>query len=75
MFELITIAIFLWLLAKCISLAFRLTWGAAKVIASSLMAIALPLLVVCFLFIGGLTLILPIVLMGIALTILMSCVR
>lgn len=75
MFELITIAIFIWLLSKCISLALRLTWGAAKVIASSLMAIALPLLVICFLFIGGLTLILPIVLMGIALTILMSCVR
>ena len=74
MFELLTIVIFVWLLVKAISLAFKLTWGAAKIVASILMVIALPLLVMCFLFIGGIALIIPVAVIGIAVAILKACV-
>ena len=43
MFELLTIVVFAWLLIKAIGLAFKLTWGMAKIVASILMVLALPL--------------------------------
>ena len=52
MLELITVLVFLWLLFKGIGLALRLTWGAAKVIATVLMVLASPLLVLCLVLIG-----------------------
>ena len=66
MFELLTLVVFVWLLVKAISLAFKLTWGIAKVVASILMIIALPMLIVCFVFAGGIALIVPIAVIGIA---------
>ena len=36
MFELLTIAVFIWLLCKTIGLMFKLTWGAAKIVAAIL---------------------------------------
>ena len=73
MFELLTIGIFIWLLVKGISLALKLTWGAAKVVASILMVLALPLLIVCVVFVGGIALIAPIVVIAIAVGILRAC--
>ena len=66
MFELLTVIVFIWLLIKTIGLAFKLTWGIAKIIASVLMLFAVPLLVVCVLFVGGVVLIVPVVMIGIA---------
>ncbi len=74
MFELITVVIFIWLMVKAIGLVFKLTWGAAKVIASILMVIALPILVVCWIFVGGIALLLPLALIGIAFGIVKACV-
>ena len=74
MFELVTLFVFGWLMVKAVGLAFRLTWGFAKVAASILMAIALPLLVVCMVFAGGIALLVPIVVIGIAVGILKACV-
>lgn len=74
MFELITVVIFCWLMFKGIGLAFRLTWGIAKIVASFLMILALPLLVVCLLFAGSLALIVPLVVIGIAVAIMDACV-
>ena len=74
MFELLTLVVFVWLLVKAISLAFKLTWGIAKVVASILMIIALPMLIVCFVFAGGIALIVPIEVIGIAVGILKACV-
>lgn len=74
MFEFLMVVVFIWLLAKAIGLAFRLTWGAAKVIASILMAVALPVLIICLVFVGGIALIVPIAVIGIAVGILKSCV-
>ena len=42
MFELLTIVVFVWLLIKTIGLAFKLTWGMAKIVASILLVLALP---------------------------------
>ncbi|MBQ7050299.1 MAG: hypothetical protein IJN87_06695, partial [Firmicutes bacterium] len=69
-FELLTIAIFIWLLVKSIGLAFRLTWGAAKIVASILIGLAFPVLIVCFIFVGGVALLVPIIMIAIATAIL-----
>ena len=73
MFELLTVIVFIWLLIKTIGLAFKLTWGIAKIIASVLMLFAVPLLVVCLLFVGGVVLIVPVAMIGIAAGIVKAC--
>lgn len=75
MFELLTIVVFVWLLAKAIGLAFKLTWGMAKIVASILMVLALPLLIVSLLFVGGAILIVPVAMIGIAAGIMKSCIK
>ena len=73
MFELLTIAIFIWLLVKAIGLAFKLTWGIAKIAASILIALAFPVLIVCLVFVGGIALLVPIIMIAIAAGILKAC--
>jgi hypothetical protein len=73
MFELLTVAIFIWLLVKTIGLALKLTWGVAKIIASILIGLALPVLIICLIFAGGIILLLPIVMIVIAAAILKVC--
>ena len=73
MFEILAVVIFIWLLFKALGLVFRLTWGVAKLVAGLLMAVAMPLLVICLIFAGGLVLLLPLALLGIALALLKSC--
>ena len=75
MFELSTIIVFAWLLIKAIGLAFKLTWGMAKIVASILLVLALPLLIVCLLFVGGAILIVPVAMIGIAAGIMKSCIK
>ena len=74
MFELLTITIFVWLMVKAVSLVLKLTWGTAKVIASILIGLALPVLIICLLFVGGIALIVPVALIGIAVAILKAVV-
>ena len=73
MFELLILAIFIWLLVKAIGLAFKLTWGFAKITASILIGLALPVLIVCFLFVGGIALLIPLVMIAIAAGIVKAC--
>ena len=73
MLELITVIVFIWLLVKAVGLAFKLTWGAAKILASILMGIALPALVICLVFVGGIALLVPIAMIAIAAGILKAC--
>ena len=73
MFELLTLAIFLWLFVKAIGFAFRLTWGIAKIAASILIGLALPVLILCLIFAGGLLLLVPLVMLAIAAGILKAC--
>lgn len=74
MFEILTLIVFIWLMVKAIGLAFKLTWGIAKIIASILLVFALPVLIICMVFVGGIALLVPLVLIGIAVGILKACV-
>ena len=73
MLELLILIIFVWLLGKVISLALKLTWGAAKIAAGLLTALPLPLLAVGLVFAGGLLLLIPLGLVGLAAGILGLC--
>ena len=73
MFELLSVVIFVWLLVKAISLAFKLTWGVAKIAASILITLAFPVLMVCLVFVGGIALLVPIAMIAIAAGILKAC--
>jgi hypothetical protein len=73
MFEILTVAIFVWLLVKSIGFMLKMTWGVAKIVASILMVVALPVLIVCLVFASGIALLVPIVLIAIAAGILKAC--
>ena len=74
MFELLTIAVFLWILIKSVGLMLRLTWGVAKIIAAILMVLALPALLICLLFAGGIALLIPITMVAMAAGIVKACI-
>ncbi len=59
MMELLVIVCFCWLFLKVLGLGLRLAWGTAKVVVSVLFFLAVPLLVLCLLFAGGLALLIP----------------
>jgi hypothetical protein len=68
--ELLTVIVFMWIAVKTIGLTWKLTWGVAKVVASILIGLAFPVLIICLLFIGGMALLLPLAVIGIAFGIL-----
>lgn len=74
MLDLIIVLLFGWFCVKALGLAFRLAWGTAKIIATVLFVIAVPMLALGLLFAGGLLLLVPLAMAGIALGILKSCV-
>jgi len=74
MLEILLTIAFCWLFFKAIGLALRMAWGTAKVIASLLFAIAVPLLFVCLAFAGGIVILLPLALVGLAFGLLKACV-
>lgn len=74
MLELLTTVLFCWLFFKAIGLAFRAAWGVTKIVASILFAVAVPLLIGCLMFAGGILLLVPIALVAIAFGLLKACV-
>lgn len=74
MLDLIIVILFCWLFFKALGLAFKLAWGTAKIVASVLFAIAVPMLALCLLFAGGLLLLVPLALVSIAFGLLKACV-
>lgn len=74
MFELLVLILFAWLFIGSIRLAFRITWGLAKIVAVILFVLALPALIATLLLTSGVFLLLPIVLVGMAFIILKSCI-
>ena len=74
MLELLTVIVFVWLVVKTVGLAFKLTWGAAKVVASILIALAVPVLIICMVFVGGVALLVPLAVIGLAFGIVKACV-
>ena len=74
MFELLILVVFGWLFIKAIGLAFWITWGFAKILGTILCVIALPSLVGCLLFAGGIFLLLPVILIAAAFFLFKACV-
>jgi len=74
MLEFFVTILFCWLFFKAIGLAFRVAWGTTKIIASLLFAVAVPMLAVGILFAGGVLLLLPLILVGIAFALLKAVV-
>lgn len=74
MLEILFTVLFVWLLMKTIGLAFRVAWGATKIVASILFSLAVPLLVLCLIFAGGLLVLVPLAMLGAAFGLLKSCI-
>ena len=74
MLEFLLVALFCWLFFKAVGLAFRVAWGFAKVIASLLLGLAVPFLILGLIFAGGVILLVPVAMIAIALALLVKCV-
>ena len=74
MLDLLITVLFCWLSFKLLGLFFRMAWGIAKVVAAVLFIIALPMLVLILFFTGGLLLLIPLGLIGLALGLVKVCV-
>jgi len=60
MLELIVIVLFCGLFLSVCKLMFKITWGITKVLALTISVLAIPALVGCLLFAGGVVLLLPV---------------
>lgn len=74
MLDFVITILFCWLFFKALGLAFKAAWGTAKILASVLFAVAVPLLGVCLMFAGGIVLLVPLALVGIAFGLLKAIV-
>lgn len=59
MLEILTVIVFCWLFFKAAKLALKIAWGGLKLIVSLLLALAIPVLIGCLLFAGGMALLIP----------------
>ena len=75
MFELLLLLVFAGLFIGAVRLAFRVTWGLAKLAAVILFVVSLPTLIGCVLLIGGAILLVPVAMVAIAWGILRACVE
>lgn len=74
MLDFLIVILFCWLFFKAVGLAFKAAWGTAKILASLLFAVAVPLLVVGLVFAGGVLLLIPVALIAVAFGLLKACV-
>ena len=73
MFEILITLLSLWLFVGCIRLAFKIAWGTTKIVASVLLALAAPILILCLIFAGGVVLLFPAILIAAAFALLKRC--
>ena len=66
MLDILLILFFCWLGFKVLKLLFKVAWGTAKIIASILLVVAVPALVICLVFAGGVMLLIPLALIALA---------
>ena len=74
MFELLVLVLFCWIFFGSIRLMFKVAWGLAQILTVILFIMALPTLIGCLLFAGGIVLLLPVILIAIAWAILKICI-
>ena len=70
MFEFLMIGLFLWLTFKLLMFSVKVAWGLTKVISVVLFLLALPIMMICLVFAGGVVLFLPLALIGAAYAVL-----
>ncbi len=58
------------LLIKAIGLTFKVTWGLAKIVATILLVLAVPIFIVCLILVGGFFLLIPVGLIAAAIGII-----
>ena len=73
MFEILITLLSIWLFAGSVRLAFKIAWGTTKIIATVLLAVAVPILVLCLIFASGVVLLLPVALIAGAFGLLKKC--
>lgn len=73
MFEILITLLSIWLFAGSVRLAFKIAWGTTKIIATVLLAVAVPILVLCLIFASGVVLLLPVALIAGAFGVLKKC--
>ena len=73
MLDLIITVLFCWLFFKALGLTFRLAWGVTKIVAWLLFSIAVPMMVGMLMLAGGLLLLLPLALVGLAFGLVKAC--
>ena len=66
MLEIISALLSVWLFVGAVKLIFKMTWGAAKIAASILLAVAIPALILCLIFASGLIVLIPVGLTALA---------
>lgn len=73
MFEILVTLLSLWLFIGALKLAFKITWGATKIIASVLLGVAVPALIACLIFAGGAVILIPALFIAGAFALLKKC--
>ena len=73
MFEILVTLLSIWLFIGSIKLAFKIAWSTTKIIASVLLAVAAPVLVLCLIFASGAIILLPVALIAGAFGLLKKC--
>ena len=73
MLEILVTIFSVWLFISTVRLAFRITWGAAKIVASILLGLAMIILILSLAFAGGVIIFLPVLLIAGAFGILKRC--
>lgn len=66
MLEILITILFCWLALKVLKLAFKVTWSATKLVSWLLFGVAVPMLFWCLSIAGGLLILVPLALIGLA---------
>ncbi|MBQ8575213.1 MAG: hypothetical protein IJ447_04095 [Clostridia bacterium] len=64
MIEILLTVIFIALFVWTAKLLFKISWGIAKILATVLLVLAVPVLALCLIFAGGVTLLIPILIVA-----------
>ena len=64
--DLLLTGLFVWLVFKVSGLVFRVAWSLTKLFALVLFVLSIPALVGCLLFAGGLLIVIPVAMVGMA---------
>jgi hypothetical protein len=63
MFELLVTGLFLWIAFHLMVFSVKVAWGLAKVVGVGLFLLAIPVMLVCLMFVGGVFLLASLVLL------------